>query len=203
MGGNVFKNPETVRINRNEVQSIVDYFSQLFDCDMNQYLVGSAESQIKDTYGDIDFAVTWEKQFIRDRLNEKLKQENRKPDNIKSTGGQIHYRTNCNHQVDFMIVDNVAFAKFVFCNRETSLSGTDRNILLSYIAKRRNYRWGMMQGLKDRDTDQIISRNPEEIARLIIDGKPENLETVQSIITFLQSKYSQHEIDDLLVQAKL
>jgi hypothetical protein len=57
-----------------------------------------------------------------------------------------------------------------------------RAILLASIAKAQGMKWSYKNGLMDRDSNEIITKNPTEIAQNLINGTPADMASVESII---------------------
>jgi len=64
---------------------------------------------------------------------------------------------------------------------ESEFKGVHRAILLASIAKARGMKWSYKYGLVSRETNKVISNDPEEIAKMLIGGTRKDLASVESI----------------------
>ncbi|SVD51130.1 uncharacterized protein METZ01_LOCUS403984, partial [marine metagenome] len=125
-----------------------------------------------------------------------------KSDDIKLSGDNVHYKTpilgdpaNGYVQTDFMFGEP-KWQNFFFSGapEESRFKGMHRNILMSSIAKFFNMKWSPKLGLVDRDTDKVISKNPDKIANILFHGKASDLNSVESILNKIRDLPSYQEL---------
>ena len=201
-GGNVFKdgdgNPLTQRINQTDVKTTIAWLEHLLPgLDLQNNTLGS--TGLKPTSGDLDIAID-ATQFTKDQLvavltrwaqSHKLEPK----DWIKKSGISVHFKTPINGrpdlgyvQTDFMFVQNVPFSKFALsASANSKYRGQDRNILLNSMAKSLGYKLNQNIGIMDRATNELISDDPDKIAKLLLNPRAtrDDLASVESIIAAL------------------
>jgi hypothetical protein len=74
------------------------------------------------------------------------------------------------------------FQKFALNTGESDYKGVHRALLLASIAKAQGMKWSYKNGLMDRETNEIITKNPQEIAEKLINGTTADLSSVESIV---------------------
>lgn len=202
MGGNVFKdkqkNPATIQINKVDVLPTVRWLETLTDLPLQNNMLGT--TGVNDTSGDIDLAVESSK-ITKDELINRLLKKGIDKLNIRKSGDNVHLKTPINGivkngyvQTDFMFGDT-EWQKFSLQGAPASskYKGMHRHILLASIAKAQNMKWSYKNGLVDRSTSKIISKDPEVIARLLINGTASDLKSVESILSKIKS-YSNYSL---------
>ena len=103
-----------------------------------------------------------------------------------------------------MYHDDPSYLKFYYANNETPpYRGAHRNITLASIAKTKGYSLSM-KGLADRETKQIVTRNPDEMAKKILgeDATQKDLFNLPSIISYLRKHYSEEEVKAMVQEAE-
>jgi len=141
----------------------------------------------KATSGDLDLAVDASK-HTKDKLYQQLIAKGTDPKDLAKSGDSVHYKTPINGdpangyvQTDFMF-GNPEWQQFAFnASSESEFKGVHRAILLASIAKARGMKWSYKYGLVSRETNKVISNDPEEIAKMLIGGTRKDLASVESI----------------------
>ena len=188
-GGNVFKltdgQPATTRISRENVVPTVQWLEQLTGLNLVDNMLGSTGR--KETSGDLDLGID-ETKITKDVLIQQLLKRGVKAEDIKKSGDSVHLKTpilgdksNGYVQTDFMFGDP-EFQKFALNTGESDYKGVHRAILLASIAKAQGMKWSYKNGLVDRETNGIITKNPQEIAQNLINGDAADLSSVESIV---------------------
>ena len=188
-GGNVFKltdgQPATTRISRENVVLTVQWLEQLTGLNLVDNMLGSTGR--KETSGDLDLGID-ETKITKDVLIQQLLKRGIKAEDIKKSGDSVHLKTpilgdksNGYVQTDFMFGDP-EFQKFALNTGESDYKGVHRAILLASIAKAQGMKWSYKNGLVDRETNGIITKNPQEIAQNLINGDAADLSSVESIV---------------------
>lgn len=194
-GGNVFKDlkgqPLTTRIARDNVVPTVQWLEQLTGLSLVDNMLGSTGR--KETSGDLDLGIDSTK-VTKDILVQQLLRRGIPSTDIKKSGDSVHLKTpilgdaaNGYVQTDFMFGDP-EFQKFALNTGESDFKGVHRALLLASIAKAQGMKWSYKNGLMDRETNEIISKNPEEIARKLINGTASDLSSVESIIKIIKTR---------------
>ena len=201
-GGNVFKDakgqPLTSRISRENVMPTVQWLEQLTGLNLVDNMLGSTGR--KDTSGDLDLGVD-ETKITKDVLIQQLLKRGIKAEDIKKSGDSVHVKTpilgdssNGFVQTDFMFGDP-EFQKFsLTAASESDYKGVHRAILLASIAKAQGMKWSYKNGLMDRETNEIITKNPQEIAQKLINGTTADLSSVESIVKKIKALPNYEEL---------
>jgi hypothetical protein len=201
-GGNIFKDASgralTQRINQTDVKSTIAWLEQLTGMDLQDNTLGSTGR--KPTSGDLDLAVD-ANQFTKEQMVAQLTQwaqmNKLKPEEyIRKSGISVHFKTPINGrpdsgyvQTDFMFLKDVPFSKFILsAPADSAYKGQDRNVLMNSIAKSMGYKLNQTAGLQDRATNEIISNDPDAIARILLNKSAtrEDLLSVESIVRALE-----------------
>jgi len=214
-GGNIFKDPEgnmlTQRIDKNDVVPTLRWLENITGLPHEDFMLGSTGR--KETSGDLDVAVN-QQDVSKDDLVQKLAawctQNGKDPKSwIRKTGISVHFLTpirgdeaNGYVQTDLMFGDP-EWMKWSMAgsNDATAYSGAERQIVMSSIASAQAYKWSPQKGLIDRMSDQVITRNPQEIAQHLIgpNAQADDLESVETILTALRNRV---DYQDLVAAAK-
>jgi len=189
-GGNVFKDergtPLTQRINLADVKPTVKYLESLTGLPLLDNMLGSTGK--KPTSGDLDLAVDASK-HTKEELYNKLISQGVNTTDVAKSGDSVHYKCPINGdpmngyvQVDFMFGDPKWQQFALNASPDSVFKGVHRAILLASIAKARGMKWSYKFGLVSRETNKVISNNPDEIARMLIGGTRKDLASVETII---------------------
>ena len=202
-GGNVFKgnNGEalTQRINQTDVKPTLAWLEQMLPgLDIQGNTLGS--TGIKPTSGDLDVAVDsaqLSKLQLSTRLQQWAQSHGFKPeDYVKQTGAGVHFKTPITGnpakgyvQTDFMFLKNVPWSKFVLGAMpvDSQYKGRERNVLMNSIAKAMGYKLNQIAGIADRNTNEIISDDPDQVAKMLLNKSATraDLASVESILAAL------------------
>ena len=200
-GGNVFKLADgqsaTTRISRENVVPTVQWLEQLTGLNLVDNMLGSTGR--KETSGDLDLGID-ETKITKDVLIQQLLKRGVKAEDIKKSGDSVHVKTpilgdaeNGYVQTDFMFGDP-EFQKFALNTGESDYKGVHRAILLASIAKAQGMKWSYKNGLVDRETNEIITKNPAEIAEKLISGTTADLSSVESIVKKIKALPNYEEL---------
>lgn len=209
-GGNIFKDAEgtiiTQRIDRADVVPTLRWLEKITNLPHEDFMLGSTGR--KETSGDLDVAVN-QQDVSKDELVQKLSawcQQNGKDPKawIRKTGISVHFLTPIRGdenkgfvQTDLMFGDP-EWMKWSMAgsNDATAFAGADRQILMSSIATAQGFKWSPAQGLIDRVNNQVVTRNPQEIAQHLLgpNGQPDDLESVETILTKLRTRVDYQEL---------
>lgn len=212
-GGNVFSN--TGRISRDDVSSTVNHLEEITGLPLKNNMLGST-GKAADS-GDIDLVVdssAVSKTELESRLQAYWKQHSVDTVGTKKSGISVHFLspvwdkqdkiTGKYVQVDFMFSDDPEFLKWFYAANESApFKGKDRNILLSAVAKNKGYSLSI-NGLINRDTKQVITKKPDEIAKLVFNKKAtaNDLNNIQSIIRKLIWIYGSEKAKTIIQDAE-
>ena len=200
-GGNVFKLTDgqsaTTRISRENVVPTVQWLEKLTGLNLVDNMLGSTGR--KETSGDLDLGID-ETKITKDVLIQQLLKRGVKAEDIKKSGDSVHVKTpilgdaaNGYVQTDFMFGDP-EFQKFALNTGESDYKGVHRALLLASIAKAQGMKWSYKNGLVDRETNEIITKNPQEIAEKLINGTTADLSSVESIVKKIKARPDYEEL---------
>jgi hypothetical protein len=201
-GGNVFKDEDgrsvTQRINQTDVKSTLAWLEELVPgLDLQNNTLGS--TGIKDTSGDLDIAVDTAqvtKEQMVAQLSRWAQSHGFRPDEwVRKSGTAVHFRTPINGrpdqgyvQTDFMFLQNVPWSKFVLgaMPADSRYKGRERNVLMNSIAKSMGYKLNQIAGIADRNTNEIITDDPDRVAKMLL-NKTATRQDLASVETILQA----------------
>jgi hypothetical protein len=204
-GGNVFKDgdgrAQTQRINQTDVKTTLAWLEEMLPgLDLQNNTLGS--TGIKDTSGDLDIAVDT-RELSKEQLVAQLQRwaisQKQKPEEwVKKTGAGVHFKTPINGrpdlgyvQTDFMFLDNVPWSKFVLgaMPADSKYKGRERNVLMNSIAKSMGYKLNQIAGIADRNTNKIITDDPDRVAKILLNktATRQDLSSVESILQALST----------------
>jgi hypothetical protein len=202
-GGNVFKDADgrsvTQRINQTDVKSTLAWLEELVPgLDLQNNTLGS--TGIKATSGDLDIAVDTTqvtKEQMVAQLTRWAQSHRFKPEEwVRKSGTAVHFKTPINGrpdqgyvQTDFMFLQNVPWSKFVLgaMPADSKYKGKERNVLMNSIAKSMGYKLNQIAGIADRDTNKIISDDPDAVAKMLLNKSATraDLASVETILSAL------------------
>ena len=202
-GGNVFKTaegePATQRINQTDVKPTVAWLEQLTGLSLLDNMLGS--TGVAPTSGDLDLAVDASKvdkgQF-RTKLEKWATSHGLEPKEwVAVTGINVHLKTpiagrpdNGYVQTDFMFLAKPDFQQWYLTqDHDSNYKGVTRAILLGSIARALGYKINQNVGLVDRNTNELVTDDPDKIARLFLgrNATRANLGSVEKIMAALKS----------------
>jgi len=192
-GGNVFKDGDgralTQRINQTDVAPTVMWLEMLTGLDLRgendehgfpEKWLGSTGK--KPTSGDLDLEID-ANQLTKEQLANRLVQWSQshgfKPeDYVRKTGSIVHFKTPITGrpdsgyvQTDFTFLKKPQWSRFILTSDPNSkYKGALRNIMLNSIAKSMGYKLNQIDGIADRATNQIISDDPDKVAKLLLNN---------------------------------
>ena len=218
MSGNVFKDKTggalTQRIDQGDVEPTVKWLEGITGLPLTDNMLGTTGK--KPTSGDLDLAVD-EKNISKGELESKLKAYAEKAGMENATaksGISVHFLTPINGnpdngfvQTDFMFGDP-EWMKFSMAGEygDDGIRGQHRHILLNSIGKARvsddypqGLKWSYNKGLVDRATDEVITKDPNTIAKMLL-GQTATAEIAMSfpkIMNFIKKlpNYEDHTAD--------
>jgi hypothetical protein len=215
-GGNIFKVdgvPVTQRIKKDDIDPTLDWVEKITGLAHKDMKLGS--TGIKSDSGDIDVAVN-QAEVNKEQLYQKLvrwAETNHPDDEVRSwvakSGNNVHFKApirgnekNGFAQLDLMFGDP-EFMKFAMrgSGDGTPYKGKHRMILIASIAKAQGMKWSPAKGLVNRDTNEVIARDPAGIAKNLLgnNATPANLDSVETIIKFIKGR---PDYDALVADAK-
>ena len=207
-GGNIFS---TRRINKAEVAPTLKKAEELSELPLLTNTLGSTGKA--ETSGDLDVVVDGNK-INKDEFIKHFTSKGVDPASLKKTGIEVAYKspiygkdgkeTGDFVQIDFMFHEDPSYLKFYYDNNETPpFKGAHRNIIMASIAKTKGYSLSM-KGLADRETKQIVTRDPEELAKRILgeDATKKDLFNLPSMINYLRKHYTDEEIKALVQEGE-
>ena len=205
-GGNIFKDedgtPVTQRINQADVDPTLAWVEAITGLPHKDFKLGS--TGIRSTSGDMDIAVNQNEVDKADLYNTLAAwaQKNHPEDNVRQwvakSGISVHLKTPINGdpnqgyvQTDLMFGDP-EWMKFTMkgAGDDTPFKGMHRAILMASVAKALGMKWSPKDGLINRETNEVLSRDPDQIAEMLL-GKGASrgdLDSVESMIAKLKGR---------------
>lgn len=202
-GGNIFKDKDgqitTRDIDKVDVAPTLNWLEKLTRLPIRGNTIGSVGK--KPTSGDIDIAVDAElvgKDDLMAKLSQWVgKQPGQPKDWLRKSGISVHLKTPIAGdpargyvQTDFMFYRDMEFAKWMaHYDPNTSFKNADKIILMNSIAKSHGFKLGVEDGLTVRDSGKFVTKDPAEIARMLLgpDATPTDLESVERIMAAVKS----------------
>lgn len=182
MSGNIFKDEAgtvlTKSIERKDVIPTIEWLEKVTGLELTDHLLGTTGK--KQVSGDLDIAIDAnevDKNEFANKLAEYIKKQGGDPKQwIKKSGISVHFKTpikgeesNGFVQADFMFGERDWLKWSMTGGREGSeLKGAHRHMILSSIAKARGMKWSFQNGLMNRETNEIITKDPNEIAKKLL-----------------------------------
>jgi hypothetical protein len=216
-GGNIFKDPQTKepltqRINRADVDPTLAWLEKITGLPHQDFKLGSTGR--KDTSGDLDIAVNQE-EVTKEELVQKLaawcKANGKDPKvYIKKSGISVHFLTpiggneaNGFVQTDLMFGDPkwMTWSLQGASNEQSPYKGVHKQILMASLAKANGYKWSANVGLLNRETNELVSKNPQEIATMLL-GPTAHVEDLDSVETIVGKAKSLPNYEELVADAK-
>ena len=211
-GGNIFKGDlATGRINQADVLPTVVWLEQHTGLPLQDNMLGTTGR--KDTSGDLDLGVdikSISKEQLVAKLSELAKAMGIDPKTvIKKSGISVHFRTpiagdpNKGYvQTDFMFTDDPEWTKFAAAASGTSTyKGAHKHVVMSSIAASMNLKWSPTLGLVTRDTSEVLSKDPDKIAEILL-GKGHDRSDLASVESILDAIKNDPERDEKLMAAR-
>lgn len=202
-GGNVFKdpqgNPRTQRINLPDIKPTVAWLEKITGLPLLDNMLGS--TGLKPTSGDLDLAVDSTK-IDKDEFFQKLSamitsRGQDAKDWVRKSGTAVHLLTpiggrpnNGFVQTDFMFLPKPDFSKWILRgDPESQYKGATRNILINSMAKSMGYKLNQIAGIADRETNELITDDPDQIAQMLLNPKAtrDDLSSVERILASLKN----------------
>ena len=205
--------PVTQRIKKDDIDPTLDWVEKITGIAHKDMKLGS--TGIKSDSGDIDVAVN-QAEVNKEDLYQKLvrwAETNHPDDEVRSwvakSGNNVHFKApirgnekNGFAQLDLMFGDP-EFMKFALrgSGDGTPYKGKHRMILIASIAKAQGMKWSPANGLVNRDTNEVIARDPAGIAKNLLgdNATPANLDSVETIVKFIKGR---PDYDALVADAK-
>ena len=202
-GGNVFKdadgNPRTQRINLADIKPTVTWLEKITGLPLADNMLGSTGT--KPTSGDLDLAVDSNKvdkeEFFK-KLSDMISARGEDPKNwVRKSGTAVHLLTPIAGrprtgfvQTDFMFLSKPDFSKWILRQDPSSeYKGATRAVLINSMAKSMGYKLNQIAGIANRDTNELITDDPDEIARMLLNPRAtrDDLSSVERIMAALKT----------------
>ncbi len=202
-GGNVFKDeqgePLTQRINLADIRPTVAWLETITDLPLLDNMLGS--TGLKPTSGDLDLAIDSNKvnkEEFFNRLSTMIQQRGEDPRNwVRKSGTAVHLLTPIGGragrgfvQTDFMFLPKPEFSKWILrSDPQSEYKGATRNILINSMAKALGYKLNQISGIADRESNALISDDPDAIAKMLLSpaATREDLASVERILAALKT----------------
>lgn len=202
-GGNVFKDeqgqPLTQRINLADIRPTVAWLETITDLPLLDNMLGT--TGLKPTSGDLDLAIDStqvDKEQFFQKLSSMVQQRGEDPRRwVRKSGTAVHVLTPIGGragqgfvQTDFMFLPKPEFSKWILrSDPQSDYKGATRNILINSMAKSLGYKLNQIAGIADRDTNELISDDPDAIAKMLLSpaATREDLASVERILAALKT----------------
>lgn len=200
-GGNIFKDDAgtvlTKRISKADVLPTVQWLETVTGLELTDHMLGTTGK--KETSGDLDLAIDANevnKNEFAEKLSQYISKEGGDPKEwIRKSGISVHFKTpikgdpeNGYVQADFMFGEREWMKWSMQGGKEGSeLKGSHRHMILSSIAKARGLKWSFQNGLMNRETNEVITKDPNEIAKKLLGqtATPKDLQDPEAIIDYI------------------
>lgn len=182
MSGNIFKDESgsvlTKSIERKDVIPTIKWLENITGLELTDHLLGTTGK--KKVSGDLDIAIDAnqvDKNEFVNKLAQYIEKQGGDPKQwIRKSGISVHFKTPINGdesngfvQADFMFGERDWLKWSMTGGREGSeLKGSHRHVILSSIAKFRGMKWSFQNGLMNRETGEVITKDPNEIAKKLL-----------------------------------
>jgi hypothetical protein len=218
-GGNVFKDRagelKTRKVTKAEVFSTIKELEKILELPLDGSMLGSTGVALES--GDIDLVVDENKiskEELRDKILASPQVQKFMADNqlepadvLAQSGITLHLLFPVGGdvasgfvQVDLMFHKDPTWLKFSLGlgGVNSEFKGVHTQQLLASIAKARNLKWSFLKGLLNRETNEVVSKDPAEIAKTLLgkNATKDDLQTVESILLALRKDPA---VADLLV----
>lgn len=215
-GGNVFKDPNgqisTQRINKADVGPTLDWLEKIVGLDLKSNTLGT--TGIAPTSGDLDVAIDQSKinkDQLVDRLSKWAIQNKQDPKQwVKKSGISVHFKTpikgsakNGFVQTDLMFGEP-QWMKWSLKGGQpgSEYKGADRHIMIASIAKPLGFKWSHKAGLLNRDTNELITKDPTKIAQLLLGQSGVTANDLDSVETIHAKIKNRSDYDTLVADVK-
>jgi hypothetical protein len=200
-GGNVFKDEAGTILTRNiaraDVLPTVRWLETVTGLELTDHMLGTTGK--KEFSGDLDIAIDANevnKNEFAAKLGDYISKQGGDPkDWIRKSGISVHFKTpikgdekNGYVQADFMFGERDWMKWSMTGGREGSeLKGSHRHMILSSISKARGLKWSFQNGLMNRETNEVITKDPNEIAKKLLGqtATPKDLQDPEAIIDYI------------------
>lgn len=215
MSGNVFKDEAgsvlTKQINKADVLPTVQWLETITGMELTDHMLGTTGK--REVSGDLDLAIDANEVNKNDfvtKLSMYIDKQGGEPkDWIRKSGISVHFKTpirgdetNGYVQADFMFGERDWLKWSMTGGKEGSdLKGSHRHIILASIAKAKGMKWSFQNGLVNRETNEVITKDPNEIAKKVLglSATAKNLEDPEAILDYV-SKLPNYE--ELIADAR-
>lgn len=201
-GGNVFKDPAgsilTKSINKADVMPTIKWLETVTGLELTDNLLGTTGKNA--VSGDLDIAIDANKvnknEFAA-ALSSYIEDKGGNPTEwVRKSGISVHFKTPIKGdeslgyvQADFMFGEP-DWMKFSLQggSEGSPYRGSHRHILLASLAKHKGYKWSFQNGLVNRETNEIVTRDPNEIAKKLLGqmASAKDLGSVESILNVIK-----------------
>jgi len=214
MGGNVFQG--TSDFDQKDIPEMMAQINPILaKLGIKGHVIGSGATPTPGKMsGDLDVMVD------QDAMAQKFGLEGAKPVQIKSaleklyqdagfetakSGVNVHVKVNLDdtaHQVDLMVVPHAEMvSKFHVHDlpKGSPYKGKNKQLAVWWLSKQAGYNWSAFKGLVDAQTKEVVTRDLDEIAKLIIgpNAGAKDLGSVESIMSALPKETANAMLADL------
>lgn len=208
-GGNVFKDEagelKTRKVTKAEVISTVKELEKILELSLLDNMLGSTGVALES--GDIDLVID-ENEISKDELRDRIlanemiqqlleKQKLSPADILAQSGITLHFMfpvagdaASGFVQVDLMFHKDPTWLKFSLGlgGVNSEFKGVHSQQILASIAKAKDLKWSFIKGLLNRETNEVVSKDPDEIAKILLNknATKDDLQTVENVLTVIR-----------------
>ena len=212
MGGNVFD--DSTEFDHNQIDQLMDKINQVVKPIGAKLIpIGSGATPTPGkTSNDLDVMV--DQAILSNKFGTKT------PRNIKAElaklyqesgyqtqnrGVNVHVRVplgSASAQVDIMVVPHAEMvSKFHTHNipQGSPYKGVNKQLAIWWLAKQKGMNWSAFKGLINAETKEVITRDLDKIAKLLLDGEADknNLGSFEAIMDSLPEQDAERMLDEL------
>ena len=214
MGGNVFQG--TSDFDQKDIPAMMSQINPVLKkLGIKGHVIGSGATPTPGKKsGDLDVMVD------QDAIAQKFDLVNAKPIEIKSAleklyqqagfetkkiGVNVHvkvYLDDTAHQVDLMVVPHAELVSKYHIHdlpKGSPYKGKNKQLAMWWLSKQAGYNWSAFKGLVDAQTKEVVSRDLDQIAKMIIgpNASAKDLGSVESIMAALPKQKADAMLNDL------
>tara|TARA_B100001094_G_scaffold232821_1_gene227683 strand:+ start:670 stop:1443 length:774 start_codon:yes stop_codon:yes gene_type:complete len=213
-GGNIF--PDSVSFDHAKIPALMKAINSVLAKTGSKAIpIGSGATPTKGKVsGDLDMIVDM------DQLKQHFNMEDQKDPVIRKklrqvfdlagfntgqSGTSVHVEVpdgNETHQIDIMVVPNAETASKFHTHsipQGSKFKGVNKMIALAKLAKDKDMKWSPYKGLLNRETDELVSNNLDDIAKRLLspNASGKDLGSVESIMAALGKEAGDALLADL------
>jgi hypothetical protein len=101
-----------------------------------------------------------------------------------------------------MFLPNLEFAKFAMsADPQSNFKDSNKHVVMASIAKHKGYKWSPTTGLVNRETNEVLSTDPDEIAKTLL-GSTATRGDITSVEKILNALQGNSDAEAILADAR-